>query len=37
MGDLSETIVTATSNYLYLPLKQSKWTEGKSIYSQHMV
>lgn len=37
MGDLSVTIVTATSNYLYSPLKQSKWAEGKSIYSKHMV
>lgn len=36
MGDLSETTVTATSNYLYLPLK-SKWMEGKSIYSKHIL
>lgn len=35
MGDLSETIVTATSDYLHLPMKQAKQTKSISIYSKY--
>lgn len=35
MGDLSKTAVTATRDYLHLPVKQCEWTEGKLIYSKY--
>lgn len=35
MGDPSETVVAATSDYFHSPLEQPKWTERKSIYSKY--